>query len=84
MRIDCYGNETKAETYERGLRVRPLETKVSGAWTFMHFAEGERVAIHKFGVGADGVVEETWAYGSWVDAERLDYIPLSHTMEVDA
>ncbi len=82
MRIDCYGKETKSETFAKGVPERPLETKQSGEWTFMRFTDGDRVAIHKLGIGADGVVEETWAYGAWADAENLFYIPITQTMEV--
>jgi hypothetical protein len=81
MRIDCYGERTEGATFEKKLRREPLETKYSGKWTFQRFGEGDRVPIHKLGVDDDGVVRETWAYGAWADAETLDYIPITETME---
>ncbi len=81
MRIDCYGRKADGGRPAGGPRVAPLETKTSGRWTFMRFTDGDRVAIHRLGVGADGLVGETWAYGAWEDAETLAYAPLSETKE---
>ena len=83
MRIDCYGEQTEKATFEKKALRRPLETKFSGKLTYMRFGEGDLVAIHRLAVGEDGMVRETWAYGRWEDAETLDYIPITETMEVD-
>lgn len=83
MRINCYGERTEGATYEKKLRREPLEKKYSGRWTYLRHGEGDRVPIHRLGVEDDGMVSETWAYGRWEDAETLDYIPITETMEVD-
>lgn len=82
MRIDCYGRETEKTTFAGGPLPEPLETKTSGKWTFVRFTDGDRVAIHRLGVGADGAVVEAWAFGAWKDAETLDYRPVAETLEV--
>ena len=82
MRIDCYGRKTDKTTFAGGPLAEPLETKTSGKWTFVRFTDGDRAAIHRLGVGADGLVGETWAFGAWKDAETLDYRPLAETLEV--
>ena len=84
MRIDCYGEKTEKATFEKKALRQPLETKFSGEFTYMRFGEGGLVAIHRLGVGEDGMVRETWAYGRWEDAETLDYIPITETKEVES
>ena len=83
MRINCFGEETKDLAYDKNPPVEPLETKVSGGSTYLRFGEGGRVPIHRLTIGADGLVQRRWAFGKWEDAESLDYIPATETMEVD-
>lgn len=84
MKINCYG-EPVSETLVFPPVMRPsLETKRVGTWTFARYTEGEKVVIHRLGIGADGAVEETWSYGKWAEAETLVYVALTETLEVDA
>ena len=83
MRIDCYGNETDVPYCEWCMKGIPLESKYKGRWTYMRFTAGTPCVIHRLGVETDdGLISETWAYGPWKQAERLDYIPLSTTLEI--
>ena len=82
-RIDCYGNATESETFERHLRPEPLETKQIGEVTYMRFSEGEgNCVVHRLCVEADGMVSETWAWGPWNEVETLEYMPLTQTKEM--
>ena len=83
MRIDCYGERTESPTYEKKRARQPLETKDSGGCSYMRFGNGEVIPIHRLKVGDDGAVRHDWALGAWADAENLDYIPITETMEVD-
>lgn len=83
MKINCYGEAFDGTPLGYRKVCIPLERKRVGKWTFARYTEGEKVVIHRFGIGADGAVEETWSYGKWVEAENLAYIPLSETLEVE-
>jgi len=81
-RIDCYGNATESETFERHARPEPLETKQAGDRTYMRFTGGDPCAVHRLFVADSAIVEETWAWGRWEDAGTLRYVPLGDTLEV--
>ena len=83
MKINCYGERCEGAPCDKMLRRRPLETKCAGGVTYARFGEGGLVPVHRLGVGPDGRVAETWAYGRWEDAETLDYSPLDETKEVN-
>ena len=83
MRINCYGEETEDLTYDKNLPRQPLETKDSGGATYLRFGEGNLCPIHRLAVGADGIVRREWAWGGWDEAEGLDYVPATETMEVE-
>ena len=83
MKINCYGEITDDASLAFRMAHTPLEIKRHGEWTFARFNDGESSAIHRFKVGEDGAVEEMWSYGKWADAERLVYVPLDQTLEVE-
>lgn len=83
MKINCYGEAVVEGIITPPIARERLETKRSGVWTFARYTEGERVVIHRFGIGSDGAVEELWSYGKWDEVETLVYIPLEETLEVD-
>ncbi len=83
MRINCYGERWDGATYDKNPPIEPLETKTSGGSTYLRFGEGEKVPIHRLTVGEDGIVRREWAWGGWDEAEGLDYVPATETMEVE-
>ena len=40
--------------------------------------------IHRIDRDENGCTRESWAFGSWADAESLRYIPVNQTMEIAA
>ena len=83
MKINCYGEITDDASLAFRMAHTPLEIKRLGEWTFARYTEGESSAIHRFKVGEDGAVEEMWSYGKWAGAEKLVYVPLDQTLEVE-
>jgi len=85
IRINCYGEKTEAERFDFRETRPPTDTKfVSGA-TYNRFGGKDPCAIHRIRVGAEGLVEERWAYGDWSGAESLAYEKtVDETLEVNS
>jgi len=84
-RMDCYGEVTEEATFWRHTRPDPLETKKVGDCTYMRFTDPPSgCVIHRVAADATGMIEETWALGSWDDVESLEYMPLDQTKEMVA
>lgn len=83
MKINCYGEPSDDASLAFRMAHRPLEIKRLGEWTFARYTDGESSVIHRLKVGQDGAVEEMWSFGKWVDAEKLVYLPLNQTLEVE-
>lgn len=83
-RINCYGEVTEDVRYDFREHREPSDTKFAGGATYDRYGPGDPCAIHRLRLGADGLVEELWAYGAWADAEKLAYErTIDETMEVD-
>ena len=80
MLIDCHGYRLT----DRGFmywRPKPYRVKVVGTTTYVCFTNDLMRCIHRYTDGGGEIVAE-WAYGSWEDAERLEYIPINQPREV--
>ena len=82
MQIDCYGFEATSQFFKRKELDAHLMKRIDGV-LYVCFGNGAERPIHRLGVGADGIVRREWAWGGWDEAEVLDYVPATETMEVE-
>lgn len=82
MQIDCYGFPATSEFFRR----RRLDTylfKNAGGTLYECFGRGAKRPIHRIDRTAEGELRVMWAWGEWAKADRLAYVPLSETLEVE-
>ena len=83
-KINSYGETTEVERFDFREMKQPDDSKFVGGSTYNRFGTADPCAIHRLCLGADGLVEERWAYGKWNEAERLVYErTIDETMEAE-
>ena len=83
MQIDCYGFEASSQWFRRKELEVYLIKEVEGI-LYLCYGNQPMRPIHRIDRDENGCTRESWAFGSWADAESLRYIPVNQTMEIAA
>ncbi len=73
MLIDCYGNPSTSEFYQRR-RSHFAESVQSGAFTYIRYGTEETGPVHRLDETDAANPKLRWAFGAWADRESLNYV----------
>lgn len=80
--IDCYGFEASSAFFKRANLSAYLIKNVDGT-VYVSYSAGPVGPIHRIDQAEDGSMRIMWSYGTWEEAELLEYVPINETLNVE-